>query len=321
MRITLDLDALTDQGQLTRSEAERLMALRLPDMRMGLFINIGLIFGAMAVAGGVIALVPTPVTGLTLALLALGGGVALRIAGGANWAVLSQALAIMAALGLSGWIAGEYWDAEYAFWPPFAIFAITSAIAVGFRNSFLSAMAVLAFGALLGSGTVYWHASYGLFVREAFITITMFTLMAAGLYRARDQVSEAWQSVTTIAARTAVIMVNFGFWVGSLWGDRVGELWATAGLEWSEASTWRNGAFVLPEELFTVGWAGALIACMMTARRGGFLSTSALVFLCIHAYTQYFEYFGAEPETLLVGGLVAVGLATYGGRKLAQSRI
>ena len=44
-------------------------------------------------------------------------------------------------------------------------------------------------------------------------------------------------------------------------------------------------------------------------RRGGFLSVSALVFLGIHAYTQYFETFGAEPVTLLVAGLTLVGLA------------
>ncbi|MEO1028100.1 MAG: hypothetical protein AAFX02_03470 [Pseudomonadota bacterium] len=320
MLITLDLDALTARGKITQAEADRLLELRLPDRRIGLFVNTGLIFGAMAVAAGVIALVPSPTTGLMLALLALGGAIGLRVSAGPNWTVLSQALAIMAALGLSGWIAGEYWESEYAFWPPFAIFAITTAVAAGFRNSFLSAMAVLAFGALLGSGTVYWHAAYGLFVREAFITIIAFSVLAGGLYSARDRIGSAWQSVTTIAARTAVIMVNFGFWIGSLWGDRVGELWATANKDWDATNTWRQTAFELPEELFTLGWAGALIACMIFARRGSFLSISALVFLCIHFYTQYFEMFGAEPEALLVGGLIAVGLATWGGRRLAQSR-
>jgi quercetin dioxygenase-like cupin family protein len=34
-----------------------------------------------------------------------------------------------------------------------------------------------------------------------------------------------------------------------------------------------------------------------------------LVFLAIHGYTQYFETFGAEPMSLLIAGLVLVGLA------------
>ncbi|HAE93111.1 MAG TPA: hypothetical protein DCG65_01030, partial [Hyphomonas atlantica] len=53
-------------------------------------------------------------------------------------------------------------------------------------------------------------------------------------------------------------------------------------------------------------------------RRNSFLSITSIVFLTIHGYTQYFEYLGAQPETLVLGGLVLVGLAVVGARFLMR---
>ena len=72
-RITLDLDALMKNGQIDDAEAARLKGFALPEPKTGLLVNILLIFGAISVAGGTIALVPNAGTGLFLALLALGG--------------------------------------------------------------------------------------------------------------------------------------------------------------------------------------------------------------------------------------------------------
>lgn len=318
-RILIDTDALLSDGTLTPDLARILMARQVTGSRTGLMINLLLVLGALAVAAGVIALAPAPATGLALAVLALGGAGALRQAGGPSWHVLSQGLAIMGALGLAGWISAELWEAESAFWPPFVIFALLAGIAAWFRNAFLAALAVLAFGALLGTGTFYWHASYAIFVRESLISLLAFTAIAGGLYAARDRLPEAWTSLTTAAARTAAIIASFAFWVGSLWGDRVGEHWA-AGTDWEASQAWRAQALEIPESAFSVGWAGALIACIVMTRRGGFLSTSAIVFLAIHAYTQFFETFGAEPMTLIVGGLFAVGIATWLGREFVRKQ-
>ena len=46
-----------------------------------------------------------------------------------------------------------------------------TASALWFRSALLAAFAVLSLGAILGSGTGYWHASYALFVEEPTITI------------------------------------------------------------------------------------------------------------------------------------------------------
>ena len=60
------------------------------------------------------------------------------------------------------------------------------------------------------------------------------------------------------------------------------------------------------------------MAVIATSRRSSFLSITSIVFLTIHGYTQYFEYLGAKPETLVIGGLVLVGLAVAGARFLMR---
>ncbi len=316
-RITLDLARLQTEGKLDADEALRLAGLAEPSGKAGLWINLLLIFGAIAVAGGVLALNPTPLTGLVLALTALGGATTLRLTRDKGWRTLYEGLAIMGALGLSGYIGTETQDVEAIVWPTFLIFTVMTAIAIWFRQAFLAALSVLAFGAMLGSGTYYWHASYALFVREPLISILAFTALAAGLYQLRSTLGEAWHMLLTVAARTAVIMVNFGFWIGSLWGDYPGEHWA-AGRSWRANSDWRESAPFIPDMVFTLGWAGALVACILLARKGGFLAVSAIVFLAIHFYTQFFEILGAEPWTLILGGVSAVTLAAFFGRRLVR---
>jgi iron complex transport system permease protein len=312
--IRLDLDSLTENGQISLEEAVRLKAFALPDQKRGLLVNLLLIFGALSVAAGTIALVPNAATGLVLALLALGGAETLRrLDVGASLKVLGAGLTLMGAVGLAGWIGWEFRDAEASLYPTLAIAAVLAAAAVWFRSAFLAGPAVLALGATLGSGTGYWHASYAIFVEEPTLTILLFSAVAAGLFALRGKIAKAYQSVTTIAARTAFFMVNFAFWVGSLWGDRIGEHWL-APSAWSERSEWREAAMEIPDTVFTLGWAAFLIATIVKARRGGFVSVASIVFLAIHGYTQYFELLGANATSLVVGGIVLVGLAVAGAR-------
>lgn len=310
--IRLDLDALTKSGSLTPEESDRLKALALPDKRGSLLVNVLLIFGALAVAAAAIALVPNAGTGLVLAIAAVLGAEGLRrFAPGESFAVLSAGLALMGTLGLAGWIAWEFGEAPSATMPAALIAFTLGAGAVWFRSAFLAALAVVALGAVFGTGTGYWHASYALFVEEPLISALVFGALAAGLYRARNIAGTAWNMLLTVSARTAMFLVHFAFWVGSLWGDIIGDAgWGNR--RWENYETyeaWQKTALTLPEWPFSVGWAALCIGLFLLARRGGFLSVSALVFLGIHAYTQYFEVFGAHPETMLVAGLALVGLA------------
>lgn len=300
--IRLDLAALQASQQITPEEAARLAGLALPDRRGGLAINLLLIFGAVAVAAASIALVPDAATGLLLALAALGASEALRrLVPDETFALLAGALALMGTLGLTGWVGWEFRAAPNASMPAALVTFVLVAGALWYRSAFLAALGVLALGAVFGTGTGYWHASYALFVEEPLITIGVFGALSAGLYRLRGEVPATWAGVVTVAARTALILVHFGFWVGSLWGDVLGDAWT--GYYGEEAGT------RIQPWIFGLGWAAASLALAFRAGRGGFVSVSAIVFLAIHGYTQYFETFGAEPVSLLVAGLTLVGLA------------
>ncbi|MEZ6002419.1 hypothetical protein [Hyphomonas sp.] len=314
--IRIDPQHLQSEGVIDADTAALIEANALPDARFGLFVNLSLIMGALAVAAGTIALVPDATTGLLLAIAAIAAAeLTRRFAPGASLKVLSAGLALMGVLGLAGWIGWQYEDASDTTLPALLITLLLGAGAVWFRSAFLMVLSVLAFGAVFGTGTGYWHACYGLFVEQPTITIAVFGAMTAGLYVLRDRIAETWKNLAGIAARTAFFLVNFAFWIGSLWGDDLGPDYRYS--EETDWETWRAATTHVPEAVFSIGWPVLLVAIMARTRNGGFVSVTATVFLAIHAYTQYFETFGAHPWTLLVGGIVLVGLAV-GAAKLMK---
>ena len=111
----------------------------------------------------------------------------------------------------------------------------------------------------------------------------------------------------TVAARTAMVLVHFAFWVGPRWGDILGDCaWSASRYEdYAACEAWQKTALTVPEWSFPIGWA----ALTLLTRRGSFLSARALVFLGIQGYTQYCETSGAAPVSLLVAGLTLVGPA------------
>lgn len=315
--IRIDLEQLKAEGLIGADLAREIEARALPDGRFSLFVNLALIMGALAVAAGAIALVPNAATGLILALGAIGAAEAIRrLAPGDSLKVLAAGLALMGVLGLAGWIGWQYGETEDATMPALLITLILGAGALWFRSAFLMVLSVLALGAVFRTGTAYWHACYGLFVEEPLITIGVFGALAAGLYTLRERIADGWKALTGIAARTGFFLVNFAFWVGSLWGDDLGTAYRYS--EETDWETWRAATTHVPEYVFSIGWPVLLLVMMLRTRNGGFLSVTATVFLAIHAYTQYFETFGAKPWTLLIGGIALVGLAVGAARLLKQ---
>ena len=91
-----------------------------------------------------------------------------------------------------------------------------------------------------------------------------------------------------------MFLVNFGFWVGSLWGER---------------SDTRE--VIIPDTVFAVLWALALSATAIWSwkRNRRWVLNTVATFGGIHFYTQWFEHLGASPGTVLVAGLLALGFA------------
>ena len=104
-----------------------------------------------------------------------------------------------------------------------------------------------------------------------------------------------------------VFLVNFGFWVGSLWGDSL--TLPRALLHVDPGAPGRSE--IVPPMVFIVGWAVALVATgawAVKANRRWVVNVVA-VFGAIHFYTQWFERLGATPVSVLVGGLLVLAFA------------
>ena len=93
-RITLDLAKLVSDGELTEQEAERLKGMAVTGKAVSVIVNLLCIFGALALAAGVVALKPDPSTGLFLAIIALAIAGFVRFNAFEEWKVLGDGMAI-----------------------------------------------------------------------------------------------------------------------------------------------------------------------------------------------------------------------------------
>ena len=261
-------------------------------------------------AAGIIALEPAFATGAALgvALVAIGLGVSFFAA--EQWGLLGTATTIIGALLLAGGVIG-FAEADFAGLAFSALLFL--ALAVAIRSNFLMALVPLALAGALGSSTGYMHAVYMLSVNEPSITIAFFALLAGAAYLTSQHVGQAYQQLAITFARVSLILVNFGFWIGSLWGDYPGETWARGEdyQSWADRDAWRAAHLHIPEIAFIVVWAVVIVAVGAWAARNNrrWVVTTAAVFGAIEFYTQWFERLGAEPWAIIIGGLTVVAFA------------
>ena len=319
MKITLDLTDLVETGKLTPAEAERLKAFAARDTG-SLAINILVGFGVVAVAAGAGALVPSAVTALVLGAAMFALGFALITSKATAWELLAQICVVIGTLMFCGGLAVLDTGSLRAV---LAVAVILAAAAVVARSGLLIAASVLVVGVCLGSSSDYRHAMYTLTVEEPTLTIIVFALIALAAYLISRRVASRYERLALIAARTAVLMVNFGFWVGSLWGDRLLRLRALINNDPSILHDYTARSEMVSPLVFGIGWAIALIAVGAWAVRVNrrWVVNVVAVFAAIHFYTQWFEKLGATPATVLLAGLLllafALGLWTFNRRVAA----
>jgi len=182
-----------------------------------------------------------------------------------------------------------------------AIFTVTSILA---RSNLLAVLATLMLSASVGAKTGYFHASYFLVIQEPIITVVLFSVLSIGLYQLSKTLSADYERIAIASSRTGVFLINFGFWVGSLWGDRTA-----------------SGEVIVSETVFAIFWAIALVVLAVWAwqRNRRWVLNVAAIFGGVHFYTQWFENLGASPGTVLIAGLLALGFAV--GLKSINTRI
>lgn len=299
MKITLDIAKLVEDGRITPEEAERLKGLA-AESTGSLAMNMLIGFGVVAVALGVMGLVPQPAVAVVLGGILGGVGLGFVLRGERTWAILAQICLLAGALMLAG---GVMFMTKGSVMALLAVTAIFVGCGVVARSGLLIALAVLALSATIGARTGYMHATYFLAIRQPAMTVLLFSGLAIGAYQASKLVRADLSRLAIVAARTSLLLVNFGFWIGSLWGDR---------LTWFiDRTTTSRYAPVIPAWTFSLLWIAAIIGAGVWATRANrpWVLNLAAVFGAIHFYTQWFERLGATPFTVLVAGVLTLGLA------------
>ena len=306
MKVTLDLGQLLADGHIDRAEYDKLLKLSshgTASMAFSIIIAIGVI----AVSIGLIALVPDATTGLVLGVALLGGGLLLQYFRPGAWDILAHIFVLVGALSLAGGIIVLADASIAAFLGIAAGFAIIGVLA---RSGLLVMLAVLALSSSIGARTGYMHATYFLGIEEPTATIVLFSLIALVTYLASLRLPAAYSRLAILAARTSLFLVNFGFWIASLWGDTINPfgLLAQVPADGVEAA---GAPIVIGEKPYVIVWAAALVAtgiwAVLANRR--WVVTVVAVFAMIHLYTQWFEWFGPHPLSIFIAGVLTLGAA------------
>lgn len=283
MKVTLDLADLVAKGQITKDEADRLAKLGSADTG-ALGSNILLSFGTIAVALGGGFLFPSAQAVIVIGVILFILGLALILNQAAKWALFAQFCITLGALGIVG---GVTFISEGSLAVGIGLTVGLAVAAFLAQSGMLAALTILQLALVLGAGTAYWHASYFFGVDRPAFTISILAVVTLALYFVSLELPSAYERVCIIAARTAILMINGAFLVGSLFGDVT--------LGW-------------PAGWFTLAWAVLLLGVgiwgIYANRR--WVVNAAAVFGAIHFYTQWFEYLGPNPLAVLGGGILLV---------------
>jgi hypothetical protein len=290
MIVTLDLTRLLNDRKITKEEHDRLLALG--TVATGyLAFNILIAFGVIGVSAGIILLVPNPIAGIIVGAVLLAGGLLVYANDLKQWEVLANITVLVGALVLAGGGVVLFNASAMVFLAIAAGFAVIGVLS---GSGLLVSLSILALSSTVGARSYYEDATYLLGIEEPTVTVLLFSVVALATFLISKALPPVHERLAIIASRTSIFLVNLGFWIGSLWGDAV----ETADL-------------VIPELAFSVGWAAGLVGLGIWAAVRGrrWVVNVVAIFGAIHFYTQWFEHLGAQPGSVLGGGIAGLLIA------------
>ena len=290
MKIVLNIKELLEEGQIDQVEYDKLLLLS-KRQTTSLTFNLLVGLGIVAASIGAIALMPSPYSCFVFGLLVCAVGIFIKINARDQWSVLSI-ICLMSGLLMSS--AAIIWLEEHMF-HVITYRSISIVIFIlGFSSYFLKsnllvAISVLNLSTLLGSGVGYEFASYFIWLEYPLLTIVAFSILAICFYSFSKKVGADNEKLLITGSRVSIFLVNLGFWIGSLGGDI-----------WLESP-----------HIFSLAWALAIFGIGFWAWKENrvWLINVLGVFGSIHFYTQWFQTLGAEPLSLFLGGVIAIGIA------------
>lgn len=293
MKVTLDLDRLLSDGAITTAEHTKLSQLA-TNTTGQLAFNLLTGFGVIAVAGGALALFPTATTATIVGLCVLAAGLALFYVKAAQWQLVANIFALIGAVMAGIGVIITFHGALAAVLSMTAFLALAGILS---ESVMLVVLATLMLSTSVGAGAAYTHATYFVALDQPTLTIVLFGAITIGLYHLSKRLPCDYTKLANAAARTGVFLINLGFWIGSLWGDTI----------YSNTSVY----FSMRPVAFAIVWAVALLATGIWAWSRGrrWVLNIVTAFAAIHFFTQWFEHLSASPGSVVIAGLIALGLA------------
>ena len=290
MKIVLNIKELLEDGQIDQAEYNKLLLLS-KKQTTSLAFNLLVGFGIVATSIGAIALTPSPYSCLAFGLMVCAVGILVKIRTSDQWAVLSITCLMSGLLMSSAAIVWfeEYWFQEITYRSISIVVFILGFSSYFLKSSLLAAISVLNLSTLLGSGVGYEFASYFIWLDYPLLTIVAFSILAICFYVLSKKVRADNEKLLITGSRVSVFLVNLGFWVGSFGGD-----------------IWLDSPY-----FFSIAWALAIFGIGLWAWKENrvWLINVLGIFGSIHFYTQWFEALGAQPLSLFLGGVIAIGIA------------
>ena len=296
MKIVLNIKELLEEGKINQAEYDKLLSLSKNETG-SLALNLLIGFGIIMVCVGVITLTQSASTALIMGLLTFLIGLFIQFKGTKEWSVLSSCCSISGVLifigGMNIWLI-EAILSESVFLPlamnvEILTTFILIASSVFLTSNILAALSILSIAQITGAGTDYFMASYTIWVSSPVVTIVLFSALAFFLYYLSRSTLSRYENILITGSRTSVLVANFGFWVGSLFG---------------------GGDLEVSSELISMAWALALIGFAVWGWRANrrWVVIVSSIFGAIHFYTQWFTILELEPASVVIGGVIAIGI-------------
>ena len=299
MKIVLNIKELLEEGKINQAEYDKLFSLS-KNQTGSLALNLLIGFGIIMVCIGIITLTQSAFTALIMGLLTFLIGLFIQFKGTKEWSVLSSCCSISGVLiftaGINLWVLWAYesdflglansLDFLYAQILTTVILMVAAAFLM---SNILATLSILSIAQLIGAGTSYFTGSYTIWVSSPVVTIVIFSVLAFLLYYLSRSILSRYENILITGSRTSVLVTNFGFWVGSLFG---------------------GGELEVPPQLISIAWALALIGFAVWGWRANrrWVVTVSSIFGAIHFYTQWFTILDMEAASVVVGGVIAIGI-------------
>lgn len=281
MKVTLDISKLLVEGKITQTDFDKLTLLSSQETTL-LAVNIMIAFGILAVMGGVIALSPPLLDGIALGLFAKLAGLWLLYNHQKRWGVLGNALFVIGSLSVANGLIQYYENNLLVFVFIAIFFIITGCIA---KSALLMIFSALSMAPLVQTKLFQWQASEFVYTGDPIPKILVYGILSFSACFLSSKLSPKFERLAIIFSRTSFIMMNFGFLVGSYWGDG--------------HSSQSVLAFLWAVVLITTGyWA--------TQKSDWFTLNTVAAFGAVLLYTQWLEVFLAYPFATISAGIIIV---------------